>query len=147
MRNINLEVTQITWPNIFNDPSTLFEYCLCMAQLLIALGSTFNNTGDDDVCVHEEAGTGVACVPACLTNATCFIGTCQPFESTHYDACGLYAKNQTSKSTNLLVIINDLDCRTISLHVIDVCSSVPSELYKQWLLGLDYKGSNLCYIW
>ena len=121
----SLEVTQLTWPDIFNDPMALFKHCLCMAQLLISLGSVFNSTADD-ICVHEQAETGVACIPACFTNATCFNGGCPQMGSGNVDVCGLYAKNQTSEVANLFVISVCLDYRGISQHGIDIifCSSV-----------------------
>ena len=101
----------------------LFEHCLCLAQLLIAIGSAFDSTAAD-ICVHEEAETGVACIPACVTNTTCLNDLCPPLGSGHVDICGLYAKNQTSEFANLRVISVGLDCRGISQHSIDICSSV-----------------------
>ena len=125
--NISLEVTQVTWPDTFKDPSALVEHCLCISKLLLSTGIALENTSGD-LCVHEEAGAGVACIAGCLTNNNCSSGSCPPTGSAHLDICGLYDKNQTSEFANICVLNIGLDCRTISQHVIDVCSSILSQI-------------------
>ena len=85
--------------------------------------SIFNSIAGD-LCVHEEAEAGVACIPACLTIATCRKDSCPASGSGHVDMCGLYPKNKTLEFSNLRVISTGLDCRGISQHVTDICSSI-----------------------
>ena len=129
--NISLEVEQIIWSNIFSDPMTLFNNCLCMAKLLAALGSAFNEVAPA-ICVHEEEEAGVACIPACLDNDTCLNKQCPLSTSGHVDICGMYDKNSTSQFANVLVISIGLNCRSIFQHANDICSSVLSK--KEYLV-------------
>ena len=131
--NISLKVAQLKWEEILSDPMSLFGHCLCMAQLLKSLGSAFDSSTGDDICVDEEAESGVGCIPACFTNNTCISDTCPPLESGHKDVCSMFVKNQTSEFADVRVINVGLDCRTISKHAVDICSSILGERGNMYL--------------
>ena len=103
--NISLEVALLISLDIFSNPMSLFEHCLCLAKLLKDLGSGFDSRAGNTYS-DEEAESGVACFTnnVCFTNNTCYSDTCPPLRSGHENVHSMYDENQTSGFSNIQVL-------------------------------------------